>query len=361
MLFIVSGIMFAASMIIPEKIVFLLGARGASIQHHAVVYLRLVSIGLIPNMLGWIISYGFQGVGDSKTPMLSMILATCLNLILDPVLILGWGIIPPMGIQGAAIATVIAQIAGFLFVFIRLIGKKSPIHINFAHLVHWDFSIARKILKIGMPAGIQTFILFMSVIFLLNLVADQGNSEVAAVTIVVRFLMLIGIPALALADVVTSLVGQAFGARKYIHSVLIAHTAFIGGLIATLFMAAAGLIFEKSIIGFFAGFDNPADAADVMHHGIIALRYIIIMVFLWLPVLIYGGAFKGAGDTVPPMIVGFLRLALIIILPLQVFVSDPFANVLTATLIAFGIEGISMYIWYTRRLWTGLLHNQRGK
>jgi len=115
-----------------------------------------------------------------------------------------------------------------------------------------------------------------------------------------------------------------------------------------------GLLVSKEVIGFFSSFENKKDAAEVMKYGMVALRYVIAMVFLWLPVLIYGGAFKGAGDTVPPMIVGFLRLALILILPGLAILAIPFENILLATLIAFGIEGFLIYFWYTRRLWVGL-------
>jgi putative MATE family efflux protein len=311
-------------------------------------------------MIGWGACYGLQGSGDFKTPMYAMLIATGVNLILDPILILGWGPFPRLGINGAALATITAQFTGFFIIIKRVFHKDSPVKFSILSGEKPDLQLLRRLFKIGLPAGIQTLILFVCILILMNKVSQLGDSKIAAITVAIRCLILIGIPAMALSEAVTTITGQAIGARKYLRSILTTHSAFIIGLISTAILSILGLVFSETIIGFFADFENKTDSVEVMHNGVVALRYIIGVVMLWLPILIYGGAFKGAGDTWPPMMVGFLRAGLILILPSLVIHPSPYHNIFIATLISFGIESAILYVWFVRRLWIGFIRKRIG-
>lgn len=351
-LFSIGALLVAAGFFFPRQVVYLLGARGAVLQDLSAQYLRIVSLGLLPNLIAWGAGYTFQGGGDFKTPMYSALLGTVINLVLDPILILGWGPIPSLGIAGAAWATSIAQMSACVFVIARLLFySKAPVKLNLAAGKGLDFAIGRKMFKIGWPVGVHSFILFLSLLILMNMVAELGNSEVAAISVVVRLLMLIGIPALALGEVVTAMVGQTLGANAYKRSISITNTAFVIGIITTAVLGVLAALFSKESIQFFASFENQKDSQEVFRYGVIALSYIVGIVFFWMSVLIFGGAFKGSGNTQPPMVVGFIRLVMILVVPFFGILEDPFRNILLSMTIAFGLEGILVYVWYRRGGW----------
>ena len=240
-------------------------------------------------------------------------------------------------------------------------------HIKFTlNPIHWikqiEFNIIGQITRIGFPIGIQFMTVFISLTLLQNMVSALGSSNLAAVTIVIRFIFILGLPVIAFTDAVTSIVGISLGAEKIKRAVRTSNYAIILSLLFTMFITSLTTLFNHEIIMFFAEFENSTDIEEVLRLGIIALKYIIVIIFCWIPVFVYGGAFKGAGDTIPPLISGIIRSALIFlffmanhpsmqVLPKFVLKSNPFENILLITTIAFGIEGIIIFIWFHRKKW----------
>ncbi|MCK4248166.1 MAG: MATE family efflux transporter, partial [Candidatus Omnitrophica bacterium] len=97
-------------------------------------YMRILFGGGLVMLLGFLISVILYGAGDAVTPMLIMILTTVVNMIMDPVFIFGWRGIPAMGVNGAALATVLAQAIGCIWGLKVLLTGQSHIHIKFKNM-----------------------------------------------------------------------------------------------------------------------------------------------------------------------------------------------------------------------------------
>ncbi|HPP66557.1 MAG TPA: MATE family efflux transporter, partial [bacterium] len=195
-----------------EPLLKLFGATG-NVLVYAADYLRINFNYSIVIFLFVGISNALQGSGDAKTPLYALIIANILNIILDPLLIMGYGPFPSLGVAGSAIATVITRGVGVLFLFIHLIFGHSTIHLKIKSLKPIP-SLMKRIVSIGFFASLQAFIREISFLFLMRLVTSFGAVTLAAYGIGSRLRMFIMVPGFGFAGAAAVLVGQNLGAKK---------------------------------------------------------------------------------------------------------------------------------------------------
>ncbi|MCJ7689760.1 MAG: MATE family efflux transporter, partial [Clostridiaceae bacterium] len=118
-------------------------------------YLAIVSAGMIFFFLPPVLTAIFNGHGDSRTPFIINILGLIINIILDPLLILGVGPFPKMGVPGAAVATIFAQFI-VTIIFIYVITKKTDYFAQIYFLQKPDWNHMRKIIRFGLPVAMQS-------------------------------------------------------------------------------------------------------------------------------------------------------------------------------------------------------------
>ncbi|HHY91437.1 MAG TPA: MATE family efflux transporter, partial [Clostridiales bacterium] len=146
---------------------------------YATDYLNIFFIGLI-FMFGYnVLSSVLRGLGDSRTPLRFLFISTIINLVLDPLFILGFGWIPPMGIRGAALATILAQSISF-FLALRYLDKNS--HFIKFRIADWKLSkeLTVKMIKIGLPSGLQQIVVSFGMIVMTGIINSFGAETVAA-------------------------------------------------------------------------------------------------------------------------------------------------------------------------------------
>src|SRR5690606_37384940 len=134
-----------------------------------------------------------------------------LNIILDPILIFGWGPVPAMGIEGAAIATNIGRGVGVIVQLWILFKGGKHIRVTLKHL-YWDAKIMWGIFKTSIGGIGQMIIAMTSWIFLMRILAEVGSEAVAGATIALRVMMFTMMPAWGLSNAAATLVGQNLGA-----------------------------------------------------------------------------------------------------------------------------------------------------
>jgi putative MATE family efflux protein len=154
-----------------------------------------------------------RGTGIVQPTMTVQVLSVLLNVVLAPVLIAGWGTGVPLGVAGAGLASTIATAAGtamLLWYFLRL--EK---YVSF-HKEQWqpDFAHWKRILNIGLPAGGEFFVMFMTMGLTYWLIQDFGSDAQAGYGIVSRIMQAIFMPAMAVAFSAAPIAGQNFGARR---------------------------------------------------------------------------------------------------------------------------------------------------
>ena len=176
-------------------------------------YMDIWFWGMFFLILPLIINGAFRSSGDAKTPMYVMMAAAVINGVLDPVLIFGvdpW--IPAMGLEGAAIATVIARVVGMVYVVYNLITKTELLVLELPSIDSFKAS-CRRILSVGMPAALTNVLGPISVAVVTAIIAQQGNDALGAYGIGARLDALILIVPLSFSGALSPFIGQNWAAH----------------------------------------------------------------------------------------------------------------------------------------------------
>jgi len=292
-----------------------------------------------------------RGLGDSVTPTVIVAGAVGLNVVLDPILIFGWGPAPAWGVRGAAVATVIAYAAAFVAAAAVFVRRHLPWR-AFA-ISNLSGKMAGQILTIGVPASAQMLIRAAAAMVLVGFVAASGTAAIAAYGIGGQLTGLILMPGFALAISAAILVGQNLGAGKKARAERTA-MASVGLYAAVAALMIAGLLaFAPRWVAIFD--DTPA----VVEMGALYL-YICAPAYLFVPLgMVLSRAMSGAGVSVPPLIVTAVVL-LGVRIPLAYVLTRTFdmgvAGVYWAVTIPTVLEGVTMFgvfktgIWKHRKL-----------
>lgn len=286
-------------LIASEPLLRLLGLP-EEIMPQATLYLRIY-------MSGMVIFFGYngtsavlRGLGDSKTPLYFLIVATISNIVLDLlfVAVFGWGV------AGAAYATLISNALAFGLAIYWLNKTHKLIRIAIRGL-HFDREIFRQSIRIGLPTGIQQTLVAIGGLALLGIVNKFGTNVVAGYSVAYRLDSIATVPAMSFAQALSTFVGQNIGANK--------PERIMAGLRSTLKMAGIVTIVTSLIIiitshiliGFFT--KDP----EVIRIGDQYLTIVSSFYLLFTLMFIYSGVLRGAGDTLLPMFFSLLSLWII--------------------------------------------------
>ncbi|MBN2681040.1 MAG: MATE family efflux transporter [Bacteroidales bacterium] len=254
--------------------------------------------------LGVIAFFGFHGVsavlrglGDSKTPLYFMIASSILNIILDYyfIIVLEWGI------EWAAIATIIAQ--GIVFILAVIYLNKTHKIVNFSFTrFRFDKNIFEKCIAIGLPSGIQTTLVGLSMLALMWIINPFGNNTVAAFGIASRIDQFASLPAMNFAMALSTFVGQNLGARKIARVRNGFHSTLIMNSIITIIVTILVVFGGRQLMSWFT------DSPEVIEIGVKYLVIVSSFYIVFTSMFIIGGVLRGAGDTVIPMFITLFAL-----------------------------------------------------
>lgn len=186
----------------------------------------------------------YQGIGDTKTPMIINIFVCILNIILDPIFIFGFGSLKGFGVAGSAIATELSFCLGSL-IFLWLFKKKVGFSKSF------DLNKVKKLFSLGWPSGIRWFVDMAGFTVFTALVARLGTNELAANQIGVKILCISILPAWGISEAACILVGHHSGASRMPMVKKSFLSALYLGLMAMGFLGVLFLIFKNPIVSMF--------------------------------------------------------------------------------------------------------------
>jgi len=300
LLFMTAGIFFA------KDLLRLMGASQETVEM-GYMYPAIMLGGNAVIMLLFIINAVFRSSGDAAISMRILWFANILNIILDPLLILGIGPFPEMGVKGAAVATNIGR--GLAVVYqLYLLGKgKYRVKVKAEQIVIRMREVM-KLVKLSLGAIGQNLIATSSWIFLVWVVTSLGEETVAGYTIAIRIIMFVLLPAWGMANAAATLVGQNLGANQPDRAERSAWTVGIGNMFFLGLVSIVFIAFPDSFIGFFV---NPADEPIVMQSGIICLRMVSFGFLVYAMGMVMINSINGAGDTATPVWVNFIAFWLI--------------------------------------------------
>lgn len=257
------------------------------VMPQAISYLSIIFLGTV-FMTGYNLIGAYQrGLGDSKSAMYFMMVATVVNIVLDYIFIKWFG----MGVAGAALATVIGQAVAF-FMGVYYFRRNAHIISFDRHSYSIDRGLLKQIVKIGLPTSLQQALLSVSFSVFNGFVTSYGDPSVAAYGIGSKVDSFEVLPAQALGLSVNSVAAQNIGARQYKRARHAALSGMLMAALASLVMAALVYIFAPHIVYFFNK-DPQVIATGTMYLHIMPVMYIPFGI-MWTA----GGLVQASGKTV---------------------------------------------------------------
>jgi putative MATE family efflux protein len=326
---------------------FVLMGTEPDVTHLGIRYLRIIFIGAVFFFLLDVFSAIFRASGDTKTPMLVIGGSLALNIVLDPILIFGLGPFPRMETAGAALASIFSQAVGSLL-FIWLIARgKLGFKFSLLPRLKLDLSMVWRILRVGIPAS-SAWILFSVVYLFLNkIVALFGTEAIAALGIGNRMESISFHTCMGCSIAASTLVGQNLGAGKPERSSQAAWQAAGIAVLVTAFVGIMFFTFPRQIASFFIS-DPKVIGIALWYLKIVALS----QMFMALEI-VFEGAFAGAGNTVPPMMVSIVgslaRVPLAYLL--AVYWGMGIVGVWWVITFTSIVKGLVLAYWFSRGKW----------
>ena len=307
----------------------------------SLLYLRIVFCG-IPIVAAYNVFAGvLRSLGNSRTPLVAMVIAAGINIILDLVFVAAFH----MGVAGAALATVIAQCFSALYCFI--IVRK----IEIVHITRDDFravpGLNRKLLSLGTPILFQDVIISVGGLAVQFVVNGYGFLFVAGFTATNKLYGILEMAAISYGYAIVTYVGQNLGAGQISRIKKGVHVSGFLAFLTSAFISVMMFIFGKHILRMFISGD-PAQTEQVLgiawHYLSIMASVLCILYFLY----VYRSALQGLGDTMIPMLSGvvefFIRVGVALLLPKIMGQNGIFYAEITAWTGAAVLLAVSYYI-----------------
>ncbi|SEK37244.1 putative efflux protein, MATE family [Haloferax larsenii] len=313
----------------------LIGAEGA-VYTEALAYIEVIFLSLPLTFLFFAFRAALQGAGDTKTAMWLMVASAGLNVVIDPIFILGWGPIEGMGTRGAAVATLLSRLfATAAGVYILLRGDWG-VQLHLEDL-RPDPERLRKLVDVGYPASLDGWARSFSAVVMAALVARFGPIPTAAYGIGLRLMSVSWSVSGAVGQATATGVGQNLGAKTPDRAASVTWTATATTM--GILFAAAGLVvaFPAEAMRLFIG-EQP-----VIDEGITFLRIVAPSWAFFGGVMVIQGAFRGAGITKAAMALSFLsrwifRVPVALVVAFAWTVTVPVIGPVSG--LAWGVEGL---------------------
>ena len=345
------AIFLMAAVFFAEPILTIYGAT-PDIMDFATQYLTVLGFGM-PFIFFMIMGGSLlRGSGDAVRPMVFMITATIINIILDPFLIFDIGPFPEMGVRGAALATVIAQLIGAGLTFYYIVARKSAYRIGL-HNLRPNLPIIRDIYRVGFPSMVLETM--ESVVFALfnYVISAFGSLALAAVGIAIRIVDLAWMPMWGASQGLLPIVGFNFGSRRW-DRLWRAVKLASGGLMLVTGVALVPLqIFAPELISIFS--DDP----ELMVIAVPAMRIFLSTLIIVGPSILFITTFQGLSKGKEALVLSLIRQFIffvpsLFLLPRILGINGVWLSVPISDTLAFIVSGLWLFREYKLQQRTGV-------
>lgn len=308
----------------------------------SVSYIRIYFISILPMIFYNMGSAILRAYGDSKRPFIYLASGAVLNVVLDWlfVVVFSWGV------EGASWATTISQTLSAVFIVIHLFSTKREYRIYLKKLrIHKNQMI--RIVKLGVPAGIQSSLLTISNMVVQFCINGFGQDAMAAFTAYFKVENFMYLPILAFGQAMTSFVGQNIGAGQFIRVKKGVKIGLFWGMSCTVIISTIVLVSRYYLFRMFNS--EP----EVIQCGIQVLLMTAPVYFIYVAIEVLSGTVQGAGASFIPMIISISNLCVLRVILLAIVV--PLWNSVQAIAIVYPITwaatAFSLFIYYKCFRW----------
>lgn len=286
------GVVFTAAGILLAPTMLRLMKTPANVFPASQEYLVIYFAGVLGLMVYNIGSGILRAVGDSRRPLYFLIFSAVMNIVLDLLFVCSFH----MGVAGVAYATIISQILSAVLVIIVLMRSQEDYRLIPREL-RINGPILSRILRIGLPAAIQTSVISFSNVFVQAYINEFQSSCMAGWTSYNRLDAFAWLPMLCLGMANTTFVGQNLGAGKLDRVKKGVNIGILIAMAGTLIIVVPLMCFSDTMLKLFNS--DP----EVLRYGRMFVLYMSPFYIPYCATQIYSGALRGAGDSLSPMIV----------------------------------------------------------
>jgi putative MATE family efflux protein len=271
----------------------------------ALIYLRVIFVTMPFGTVSMMLGMALRGAGDAKSPLQAMVLTVVLDIIFNPLLIMGLGPIPTLGIAGSAISSALASFAGVLLLLFNLYRKDLPLRLRGSEL---GFLLPRRqelsyiVLK-GLPMSGGMLLVSSAMMVMMGLVNREGVDSTAAYGASMQLWNYLQMPAFAISSAVSSMVAQNIGAGNHDRVSAISRAGMWSNLIMTGLLAGLIILFSHPLLALFLGAESPA--LPIAQH----IQYIATWPFVLMGAsMIMGGTMRAYGVVILPTVIQAVAL-----------------------------------------------------
>ncbi len=309
-------------------------------------YLRYLFFGLFVVMMFNLSASILRAVGNSKAPLVAMIISSIINIVLD----LYFVYVLKMGIKGAAIATIIAQVFSAIYC-VYVLSNIKEIKIS-SNDISFDFNVSKALLKVALPLSFMNFIIGIGGTIVQGVVNTFGLVFVTGITITNKLYYLFEIAGNSLGLSVATFVSQNHGARKNDRVIKAFKSSLLFSIGVSIVISFIMIVFGKNFIMLFVD-KNVSNINEIIK---VAYDYLFTMVmFLWVlySLHIIRSSLQGLGNTVVPLYSSIIelivRVSFIMVLPKiigvnGVYITEVLAWIFSVVILSYGLYRMFMLI-----------------
>lgn len=320
----------------------------------AVLYLRFLMGGMLfPVFYNMYTAY-LRALGDSRSPLLILILCTIINTVLDLVFVMQLH----MGVLGAAVATLIAQAVSAVLCYLYTLHKVPLLHVT---SLTFDPKLFTEILKYGTPAAIQLSVVSLANLTITKLINSFGAAVMAGITAAAKIDQLAIMPVSNVSMALSTFVAQNMGAGQEDRARKGLRFAIVMMVALAIFISVVLISLGPWLISMFLN-QKDINAGIIAEVGLNYLNIMVIFYFLFAFLFAFNGFFRGVGDSVIAMVfpVASLFVRAVLAHLLVLFAGMGPEALAWSIPVGWALSSLAAWIYYYKRLWGGKMLVQAG-
>ncbi|MBM7622623.1 MATE family efflux transporter [Sporohalobacter salinus] len=261
----------------------------------AVEYIRVIMMGSMALFFPMIANNVLRGAGNTFAPMVMLVIGAVLNIIIDPFLIFGIGIFPKLGIQGAAVATILSRLIGGIFIAYILFKRQKQIEFSL-NKFEFDFQLIKEIYRVGLPAMAMPLSASVMIAGVNKIIVSYSTLAIAVFGIYFRLQSFVFLPIIGLNQGYMPIVGYNYGHEN---PERMKKTIKLGLTVSAVFTTIGFIIFQVFSRELIQLFNR---SPELLEMGMTALKRLTLAFPIMGPALVASSTFQAVGKGLPSLV-----------------------------------------------------------